>query len=74
MTDNSADAIVPLSLHKDYQRTLSIDSTRTISDMESSFSDQDDDLLDSFFNGACMNRFPVVSMYISLMDSIDRLS
>jgi hypothetical protein len=59
MTDDSADAIITLSSQSDLRRSLSADSrrTRTSSDPKSFPSDPDDDLLDSYFDGALLNLF-----------------
>jgi hypothetical protein len=59
MTEDSADAVIPLSSHK-HRRSLSADSSRTttLSYAESASSDQDDDLLDTYFNGMLLCTCP----------------
>ena len=52
MTDSSADAIIPLSLQSPSGRSFSSESTRTrtLSDTESTLSDAEEDLAESYFD------------------------
>ena len=76
VSDDSANAIIPLSTQGDLDVPLSADSirTRTFSDAESALSDQEDDLLDSYFDGALPSFCNTYGLTKLLIDAFGRPS